>query len=91
MVIILELVACCLCIVGAHYGARRNAQIGNYFRELVRKTQSAHVDDIKNGRDSSWRWKALNKFPYIWFLMLLCFWRPLDSFVTDKSFAEIQK
>jgi len=74
--------------------AIRNKNALQYKKDLIEKVYYVNISDlskISNSEDLSfykdmckWRWKCLEKARYN--KMVFEFWKPLDSFYTDKSF-----
>ncbi len=68
------------------YLAYRNYLVYKYRTQLIDQLCGAGNEDIKFGRDPSWREKEFNKVSYCG--MVYEFWKPLDSFYPDKSFLK---
>lgn len=78
-----------LCLTGMGFTIfmmRRNLSVHRYLKETLRKVGKYAGEDIKHKQDWMWRYQALESVSYE--TMLFHFWKPLDSFYTDKSFME---
>lgn len=71
--------------------SRRNREVYLYLLHLNHLTVCAGFYDFASGKDPSWRVERYREVLKLQDLMVLQFWKPLDSFISDKSFAEIQK
>jgi hypothetical protein len=64
----------------------RNFKVHRYLLDLLDKVSALAKEDIEQGRPWEWRYKALNQLSYN--QMVIQFWRPLHTFVTDRKFLE---
>lgn len=66
----------------------RNEQVYHYRINLLKKVSEAAKQDINEGRYTEWkdRYDAWNSVSY--HTMVWQFWKDLDDFYPDKSFAE---
>lgn len=66
---------------------RRIGQVGNYRMKLIDAIAEANEHDIKNKRFYGWRYQMFYVVTHE--MMYNQWWRPIESFWFDKSFAEI--
>lgn len=64
----------------------RNARVFQYRTELNHRISDLAQDDITSSLPWEWRYEEFNKVDYN--SMLYKFWKPFDSFYTDRRFME---
>jgi hypothetical protein len=69
------------------YISHRNKRVFEYRANLLADISRAAKKDIAKGRDYRWRYEQFEEVNYG--AMVWNFWKPLDSFYTDRSFVEL--
>ena len=73
-------------ILGCFGALYRNSVVFKYRGEILRKMSIASKKDIKNGKEWDWRHDVWDTITYN--QMMVKFWKPIDSFYTDKKFIK---
>lgn len=73
-------------IAGAFYMMFRNNQVFNYRMGLLTDIRKASNADILARRPWRWRYDTMDTVSYNY--QMIHFWKPVDSFYTDKSFLD---
>jgi hypothetical protein len=64
----------------------RNERISEHQSQILQIIRDKAEQDIQNEREWEWRYDDYSKVSYT--DMVLRFWKPIDSFYTDKRFLE---
>ena len=70
--------------IAFYFGIYRNTKVATHLRRLNNLVADLAAKDVEEGRDWKWRFEEIHKVIDSYFVMVLFFWKPLDSFYKDS-------